>query len=111
MARKPSAQRAAEQRQRSRQNRDEARARRRPSRDDLARVLLWQALSGVWREDDPERVLERLLRRLLKDLRRQGFDPDESEAVFYELAEKYRKGDPFRRKVHLTAPEEGEGQR
>jgi hypothetical protein len=55
---------------------------KKPSRDDIARMLLWQMITGI---------------------ESQGFDGQQSEDAFEALVDKYAKGgSPFRRKLHLT---------
>lgn len=103
MSKKSKKLRNLEQRVRQQQVRDEARIRRRPSRDDLARMLLWKIIIGA----DTHRLgrrqaLDRVRDQLIDGLERQGFDVRESEDVFEELAHRYADGlFPFRPKRHL----------
>ena len=103
MARMPAKQRAAEQTVRQKEHRERARDKRRPSRDDIARLLLWQMITGV-SENRPDRreVLDRLRNEIVGGLEKQGFDVRESEDVFEALVTKYVRGpSPFRPKRHL----------
>lgn len=102
MTRKSRKQRNAEQAVRQQSVRDEAKARRRPSRDDLARVLLWQMIVAAQRRKDARLALDKLSEAIVIDLERQGFDVRESEDVFEGLADRYSDGlFPFRPKWHL----------
>ena len=84
MAKKSKRAIAEAQRARQQRVRDQARERRRPSRDDLARVLLWQMIM------------------ITEILELQGFDIRECEDVFDDLVKRYANGVfPFRRKRHL----------
>ena len=103
MRRMSKKQRNAEQAERQQKVRDEAKMRRRPSRDDLARVLLWQMITAAQSQKDPHRALGKVRDALVEELERQGFDVRESEEVFHELADRYADGlFPFRPKRHLT---------
>jgi hypothetical protein len=96
-------QRNAEQAVRQQRVREQAKARRRPTRDDLARVLLWQMIRATQARKDPSQALGKLRDSLVNDLERQGFSVRESEEVFHELADRYSDGlFPFRPKRHLT---------
>lgn len=102
MARKPKTQRNAEQQARQQKVRDNAREKRRPSRDDIARMLLWQLIVTVRTRRNGRAVLDRLRNEVVEGLERQGFDVRESETVFEDLIEKYADGlFPFRPKRHL----------
>ena len=103
MARMPPKQRAAEQRVRQKKTRDTAREKLRPSRDDIARLLLWQTITGVnTNRPDRREVLDRLRNEIVDGLEGQGFDARESEDAFDKLVDKYVKGPPpFRPKRHL----------
>ncbi|KQQ33915.1 hypothetical protein ASG19_21735 [Rhizobium sp. Leaf306] len=103
MPRKPRKQRNAEQLIRQQRVREQTRARRRPTRDDMARVLLWQMITAAQAQKDPNRALGKVRDSIVDDLERQGFDVRESEDVFHELADRYSDGlYPFRPKRHLT---------
>jgi hypothetical protein len=93
----------AEQRARQQRVRDEARNRRRPSRDDLARMLLWKMIMSTEKHHLGQRqALDRLRDEIVDGLELQGFDVRESEDVFEELAGRYADGlFPFRPKRHL----------
>lgn len=102
MPRKSKKQRNAEQAERQQKVRDEAKMRRRPGRDDLARVLLWQMITAAQGQKDPYRALGKVRDSIVDDLERQGFDVRESEDVFHELADRYADGlFPFRPKRYL----------
>ncbi|MES5045632.1 hypothetical protein ABVB72_10170 [Rhizobium nepotum] len=102
MPRKSKTQRNAEQATRQQRVRDEAKARRRPSRDDLARVLLWQMIVTAQEKRDASRALGIVRDVIVEQLDRQGFSVRESEEVFHELAKTYSDGlFPFRPKRHL----------
>lgn len=104
MPRKSKKQRNAEQVARQQRVRDDARDRRRPSRDDLARVLLWQMITAAQRRGDARVALDKLSEAIVGELERQGFDVRESEGVFEDLADRYSDGlFPFRPKRHLTS--------
>jgi hypothetical protein len=103
MPRKPKKQRNAEQLIRQHRVREQTKARRRPTRDDLARVLLWQMITAAQAHTDPNRALGKVRDSIVDDLERQGFDVRESENVFHELADRYSDGlYPFRPKRHLA---------
>ena len=102
MPRKSKKQRNAEQVARQQRVRDDARERRRPSRDDLARVLLWQMITAAQKRSDARVALDKLSEAIVRELERQGFDVRESEDVFEDLADRYSDGlFPFRPKWHL----------
>ena len=101
MARKPVSERNAEQKVRQAELRRRNRALRRPTRDDVARVLLFKAITDV---DTPEKraLWETLEGKLIDMLVEQGFDGRESERVLDDLYERYTTGrGGFRRKLHL----------
>lgn len=102
MSRKTKEQRNADQAERQQLVREETRARCRPSRDDLARILLWQMITAAQAHKDPDRALGKVRDSLVDDLERQGFNVLESEDVFHGLADRYSDGlYPFRPKRHL----------
>ncbi|MDP3527517.1 MAG: hypothetical protein Q8S27_23320 [Hoeflea sp.] len=103
MARKTRKQRTEEQRVRQAELRKAARIARRPDRDDIARMLLWQMISGIQAKSTGKReMLDKLRNRIVDGLTTQGFDARESEEVFEDLAQRYANGVvPFRRKLHL----------
>ena len=102
MPRKSKKQRSAEQVARQKRVRDAAKARRRPSRDDLARVLLWQMITAAQGREDARLALDKLSEAIVSELERQGFDVRESENVFEDLADRYADGlFPFRPKWHI----------
>lgn len=73
MPRKSKKQRSAEQVARQQRVRDAAKARRRPSRDDLARVLLWKMITAAQRRKDA---------MPLKSANRSGASDFSSRALF-----------------------------
>ncbi len=103
MTRKSKKERNTEQVIRQSKVRAGARAKRRPSRDDIARMFLWQMIVGVQnRRKDPKKVLARVRDEIVDGLVAQGFDGDEGMDVFDALALKYADGlYPFRPKRHL----------
>lgn len=108
MARKPKKQRNAEQRERQKRVRERALTDRRPTRDDIARMLLWQMIVGVLNtRDDAKAVLDQLGREIAAGLAGQRFDVDQSLDVFDALVRKYSDSlYPFRPKRHLIAVDE-----
>lgn len=106
MTRKLKAIRNEEQRRRQAELRQRNREMRRPSRDDVARVVLWQVITRVHRMGKTEEW-ERILDGIIAQLVEQGFDERESDLVIEELVERYTNGrGGFRIKRHL---EEGAG--
>jgi hypothetical protein len=103
MSRNSKKQRNEEQQARQQRVRDEAREKRRPSRDDIARMLLWLTIRGVQtRRRDVRAVLDRLRDEVVEGLERQRFIVRESEDVSEELVAKYASGlFHFRTKRHL----------
>ncbi|MCY0148834.1 hypothetical protein OEG84_14275 [Hoeflea sp. G2-23] len=95
----------AKQRARQQRVRDEARNRRRPSRDDLARMLFWKMIMSARKHHLGRReALDRLRDEIVDGLELQGFDVRESEDVFEELTARYADGlFPFRPKRHLNS--------
>lgn len=108
MPRKSKNQRKSEQRARQQRVREKARAARRPSRDDIARMFLWQTISEVSRNGDQGRsMIRRMADKVISGLERQGFDDRQSYDVFDELVRKYSNGPcPFRPKRHLDKERE-----
>lgn len=103
MARKSKKQKNAEQAVRQQKVRDEAKMLRRPSRDDIARMMLWQMIMSADKHKlGRRRALDRLRDMVVDGLERQEFDVRQSEDVFEELAYRYSDGlFPFRPKRHL----------
>lgn len=106
MARKPKKQRTEEQRVRQSGVRRAAQKARRPDRDDIARMLLWQMISGIHKRSTDKSgmrdMLDRLRNQIVDGLEAQGFDVRESEDVFDGLVKRYANGIfPFRPKRHL----------
>jgi hypothetical protein len=108
MARKPKKQRTEEQRVRQAEVRKAARKARRPDRDDIARMLLWQMILSIQTRSADKvamrDMLDELRNQIVDGLESQGFDVRESEEVFEDLVERYGNGIfPFRRKLHLNS--------
>ena len=105
MAKKSIHQRNEEQRLRQSQMRRTAKELRRPSRDDLARMLLWQMINGLQQSKkatNRQQELDNLCNMIVGGLVRQGFDEGQCEDVFDDLAKKYASSlPPFRIKRHL----------
>jgi hypothetical protein len=106
MAVKPKTQRAEEQRVRQSGVRKAARQARRPNRDDVARMLLWQMITAIQKKSSDKRamrdMLDKLRDQIVGGLEVQGFDVRESEDVFDGLARRYANGlFPFRPKRHF----------
>jgi len=101
MARQTLEQRNAKQRERQQRLRDRHRAERRPDRDDVARTMLFWAITGYLREDRSDRIdqLADAVTALLVD---KGFDERAAYEVFDDLVNRYSRDDrPFRSKPHL----------
>ncbi|CZT38065.1 hypothetical protein [Rhizobium sp. 9140] len=103
MPRKSKTQRSAEQRVRQQDVRDGAKEKRRPSRDDIARMFLWQTISNAHKDGDAGRALiSKMADSIVKGLEHQKFNDRESYDVFDSLVRKYSDGlYPFRPKRHL----------
>lgn len=99
----PKSKRNARQQVRQQQVRDKAKVLRRPSRDDIARMFLWQTIVGVLkRRSDARAVLDKMREEIVDALTQQGFNESESLDVFDDLVRKYSDGlFPFRPKRHL----------
>ena len=105
MAKKSIHQRNEEQRLRQSQMRRTAKVLRRPSRDDLARMLLWQMINGLQQKKkttNRQLELDNLCNMIVSGLVKQGFDEGQCEDVFDAIARKYASSlPPFRIKRHL----------
>lgn len=103
MARKSKNQRNAEQRVRQQKVRDDATEVCRPSRDDIARMLLWKTISDAHKSGEAgPPFLKEIADDIVDGLVRLGFDGQESYDVFDSLVRKYADGlFPFRPKPHL----------
>lgn len=94
----------AAQRKRQKQLREQAKQDRKPSRDDIARVLLHWTITGSAGKGQMETLL-RVEDSVVGILVDQGFDERKAYEVFDDLIERYTKRRwDFRRKVHLTPP-------
>ncbi|SPL62325.1 hypothetical protein OHAE_5393 [Ochrobactrum soli] len=93
--------RLRKQRERQKDYRDRLKAERKPTRDDIARIVLHFMVLLASEADDP-RSLDQLINRVLEALKEQGFNEDASLDVLDDLIAKYTKTNwGFRRKVHL----------
>ena len=95
-------QRLTQQRERQRLYRAKMKAARKPSRDDIARVLLYFTIAENFKRGREQEVF-RLQDQIVNGLVGQGFDRAASNAAFEELIDKYRSGWDFQRKPHLGA--------
>lgn len=103
LARKPVTERNEEQRVRQADLRRRNREKRRPTRDDVARALLWKAIDDI-RTDEHWKHWEKLHDAILAILVDQGFDERESDMVIDDIVARNRGGrGGFRRKTHLVA--------
>ncbi|MGO8257714.1 hypothetical protein ACC763_05070 [Rhizobium ruizarguesonis] len=103
MARQTDDERKAKQKERQQRLRDRHRGERRPDRDDVARALLFWAITSYLKEGRPDRI-DQLSDAAVAVLSDQGFDKRASYEVFDGLVDRYaRDHQPFRRKVHLRA--------
>ena len=104
MAGKTIKERNEAQRLRQMKIRQAAKVQRRPGRDDLARMLLWQMITRVQKIEGPnkQKLLDGLCNRIVAGLVKQGFDERQCEEVFDDLVRKYAGSmPPFRIKRHL----------
>jgi hypothetical protein len=108
MAKQTREERNEQQRVRQLSVRKTAKEQKKPSRDDIARMLLWQMITGIQKNKETDKagkreMLDKLLKRTVNGLESQGFDGQQSVETFEALVDKYAKGgSPFRRKIHLT---------
>jgi hypothetical protein len=110
MPRKSIAARNDEQRERQADLRRRNREKRRPTRDDVARIVLWQAITRVHEKEMPQ-AWERIVDGIVDQLAEQGFDARESELVIEDLVQRYTSGrGGFRRKTHLSANQAADGE-
>ncbi len=109
MTRKSITARNRDQTLRQQKLRDEARKARRPNRDDLARMVLWQLFhQGLRRGKKGQQMLDIVYDRACSGLVQQGFAEREVEVLWDGLVARYRSGEwPFRQKRHLTTDEDG----
>jgi len=93
--------RLAEQRERQQVYRKRIKSERRPSRDDIARVLLHVVITRSAARDKLEE-LEKFGDLIVDRLVEQGFDKRVSYDAFDQLVDKYvKQGWEFRRKTHI----------
>lgn len=95
--------RLEKQRLRQKELRERHRALKRPSRDDIARMLLHIALDENVRGKNFAE-LDRLQDGLVNKLVNQGFDKQQCDLVFEDLVDRYKRGWDFTKKVHLLEP-------
>ena len=101
MARQTIEERNAKQRERQQRLRDRHRTEGRPDRDDVARTMLFWAITGYLKEDRPDRIAQ-LADAVTALLVAQGFDERAAYEVFDNLVDRYARDDrPFRSKPHL----------
>lgn len=90
MAARSKKQRNAEQARRQQDVRERARVARRPSRDDIARLWLWQVITDAQKDGEKGKALiSKMADKIVAGLEQQGFDDQESYDVFDELVRKY----------------------
>jgi len=93
--------RLAEQRERQQVYRKRIKSERRPSRDDIARVLLHVVITRSAARDKLDE-LEKFGDLIVDRLVEQGFDKRVSFDAFDQLVDKYvKQGWEFRRKTHI----------
>ena len=93
--------RLAEQRERQQAYRKRIKTERRPSRDDIARVLLHVVITRSAARDKLDE-LEKFGDLIVDRLVEQGFDKRVSYDAFDQLIDKYvKQGWEFRRKPHI----------
>ncbi|MBB6262438.1 hypothetical protein FHS77_003012 [Paenochrobactrum gallinarii] len=99
--RKQEAERLRKQRERQQKVRERHKRDRKPSRDDIARVLLHMFIMRSYKTNQMH-LLEGYCDMIVRRLKAQGFDKDASYVVIDDLIEKYTKSDwQFFRKLHL----------
>jgi hypothetical protein len=104
--------RLAAQRERQQAYRQRVKSERRPSRDDIARVLLHIVITRSAARDKLDE-LEKFGDLIVERLVEQGFDKRVAYDAFDQLVEKYvKQGWEFRKKTHIgpVALEEAEHQ-
>lgn len=74
---------------------------RKPSRDDVARIVLHWVVTDALRRDGPE--VPRLRAELIRRLVAQGFSETHAAARVDDIVERYEDGWTFQRKPHLLA--------
>lgn len=89
------------QRERQQNIRQNDKAKGKPSRDDIARVLLHTVIM-ICHETNALDELDEYSDIIVEQLSAQGFDKNASYSAFEDLVKKYTKSDwQFRRKIHL----------
>ena len=86
--------------------RAEQTARRKPTRDDVARLALYTAITTMISQDGAGE-LAACSQALVTDLVAQGFDRNAADSRVENLIARYADGWVPQRKVHLTRPHEG----
>jgi hypothetical protein len=108
MARQTREERNEQQRVRQLSVRKTAKELKKPSRDDIARMLLWQMITGIQKNKQKdkagkEKMLIDLLNSIVNGLESQGFDAQQSEDAFEALVDKYaNSSSPFRETVQYS---------
>lgn len=74
---------------------------RRPSRDDIARVVLHLIITRALQRGK-DRELQRWINIIVKKLTTQGFDRNATRVRIAQLVDQYESGWDFQRKLHLT---------
>lgn len=98
---KQQSKRLRKQRERQKEYRNRLKADRKPTRDDIARVLLHFMIVKAVKSGNQD-GMEKLVDMLLDALADQGFDKEASLDVLDDLIVRYTKrGWDFRRKIHL----------
>ncbi len=99
--RKQDLERLRKQRERQQKVRERNKRDRKPSRDDIARVLLHIIIMRSYQKNQMH-MLDSLFDVIVGGLKVQGFDKDASYSVIDDLIEKYTKSNwQFFRKLHL----------
>lgn len=99
--RKKQEERLRKQRERQQKVRERNKLQRKPSRDDIARVLLHMIIMRSY-ETNQMQMLDRYCDMIVSRLQSQGFDKIASYSVLDELIEKYTKSNwQFYRKLRL----------
>lgn len=99
--RKQELERLRKQRERQQRVRERHKRDRKPSRDDIARILLHTMIMQCY-ENQQMHMLDGLFDVIVDGLKDQGFDQAASYSVIDDLVEKYTKSNwQFFRKFHL----------
>ncbi|PTM88370.1 hypothetical protein [Mycoplana dimorpha] len=94
--------RLAEQRERQQLYRDKQKRERRPSRDDIARMLMHIFIVRSMKKGKMPELEQHFLDLVVDELGKQGFDRRAAQDVCDNLIDKYARNDwSFRKKIHL----------